>query len=150
MKFQIAQIVLPLELSEYTEAYLGKRLMVWVNPPREVKEERESILRDYSRALKHVLTPETILRASPLKKGRDFLSRLFGTPTPDVKSRLDAVNERMFAWLVKIWNQHEDEDCAWPVEDIRALYEADPAMYQWVVQRTVQMISDFRGESKKK
>jgi hypothetical protein len=81
--------------------------------------------------------------------GRGFLARLFRKLRPK-NGELEKVNARMFVWLATIWSQHEDVDCAWPVEDIRELYDAEPALYQWMARRSVQMIADFEEESKKK
>jgi hypothetical protein len=149
MKFKVAKIVMPLELGEYAEVYSGKRLLVWVNPPRDVKHERENILHKYSQTLKRVLKPESDAPVIKAKKTRGFIARMFTKPDESARE-VETINERMFAWLNQIWSQHEDEDCAWPVEDIRELYDADPAMYQWMVRRSVQMIAEFRSEAKKK
>jgi hypothetical protein len=103
MNFKISTIVLPLELSEYHEAYAGQKVLVWVNPPREVLQERENILRDYSNTLKRVLTPESDAPVEKKKKG--WLNWLTAKP-----EKFEAVNDRMFAWLNQIWSQHEDEE----------------------------------------
>jgi hypothetical protein len=132
MNIKTATIVQPLDLGEYHESFAGRKLLVWVNLPRDLMDEREKIIRDGAHELAQ----------SRLPRRAAWWNRLF--------AKRKGLNERMFVWLNIIWSQHEDEDCAWPLDDIRELYRADPAMYQWMVRRSVEMIAEFRASSKKK
>lgn len=153
MKFFIEKIVKPLELSGYDERYAGHQLLVWVNPPRDVRAVREGILRDYSALLVSNIAPAAATPAKTPEAGRwrKIKSALKFLSVPVVKdSAFDALNQQMFVWLQKVWNQHSNEACAWPVQDIRELYDADPVFYQWLVKHTIQMMDEFALDVKKK
>lgn len=138
MRFEIAKVIQDIDLGEYHEAYAGKFVKVWVNPPREVKRTREETLQKLAQTrgnlLKRIESNE--------QSGVDMLEV--------VKQAFEKIDNTTLDWFALIWNQSSDPDCEWPVEDIRALYDGDPAFYVWLTHRTVQMIEDFRVESKKK
>ena len=46
MRFEIKQILKPLDLGEYHEPYKGQLIQVWVNPTREFLEERLRLLNE--------------------------------------------------------------------------------------------------------
>lgn len=69
---------------------------------------------------------------------------------------LDAMSEEeLFAWLSGVWGAglSADDPEAWPVENVRVLYELcrenDPALWRWLLGRTLGEIIDYRLGVKK-
>lgn len=63
-------------------------------------------------------------------------------------------DEALFAWLELLWNDPlQGADAAWPVADIRAMWEHckvnDPALWVWIVDRTIECLTDYRAGVKK-
>jgi len=153
MKFEFVKIILPLELADYIAAYAGQRLQVWVNPPRAMKQEREEIIRRSGQILKGIIDGQQSSVISSQSSGKPFLKRVLGIFKRQMDSvELNAVrrmNADMFGWLSRIWSQHEDPESHWTVDEIPVVYDSDPALYQWMVRRTIEMMESFRTEKKK-
>jgi len=158
MKFEFEKVVLPLELRDYFPAYDGQQIHVWVNPPRAMKQEREEIIRRSSRMLSELVSGQRSavskeVVSGQLSAGKRWLQRVLGLfKQPMDSAELGAVqhmNAGMFGWLSRIWSQHDDPESRWSVDEIQVVYDEDPALYQWMVRRTIGMMEDFRTEKKK-
>jgi hypothetical protein len=153
MKFEFVKIVLPLELADYIAAYAGQRLQVWVNPPRAMKQEREEIIRRSSRMLKGIIDGQQSSVINSQSSEKPFLKRVLGIFKRQMDSTeliaVQRMNTDMFGWLSRIWSQHEDMESRWTVDEIQVVYDTDPALYQWMVRRTIEMMESFRTEKKK-
>lgn len=153
MKFEFTKIVLPIELGEYHESYAGQQLQVWVNPPREKRIEREMIIKEYPQALAKALPPVV---DKENRKGKGTLpakSSGVGVLEQDLSAKvqdvIQALNRKMFIWLVEIWSQHADPETRWSLDEVITVYEKDPTFYAWMTRRTIELMEEFRAGQKK-
>lgn len=148
MKFNFTKIVLPIELAEYNEAYAGKQLQVWVNPPREKRLERERIIKEYPRALAKLRDQVNSKQKAEGSEQLAVSEHAFGSEI-DAISVIAAVNRKMFVWLVEIWSQHADPETRWSLDEVITVYDADPTFYAWMTRRTIELMEEFRAGQKK-
>ena len=132
MKFEFIKITLPLELGEYAEGLRGQAIQVWINPSRAKKLERLEILRSYGEFLAELAgkRKKKILKVESKKRELELL-------------------RQMFAWLADLWSQHPDLESHCDAESIDELYQVDPALYEWLTRRSIEMIEGFRADQKK-
>jgi hypothetical protein len=126
MKFDIPMIVRPLSLAEYAPE-MEAVIMVWVNPPRATIQKYFHAVTEIGNEIRGV--------------------------TPASVERIEASGKIILEWAAEIWSQGED-DTRWEIEDVTSLQngcmETDPALWGWLINQTVTMISDHRTASKKK
>jgi hypothetical protein len=126
MRFDIPAIVRPLSLADYAPE-MEVTLQVWVNPPRSTIQKYFQSAMDIGEAIR--------------------------AGGPDAVAKIEAAGLVVIEWAAEIWSQGED-DTRWSVEDVTALQngcmETDPALWGWLINRTVEMIADHRAASKKK
>lgn len=125
MKFNIPRIYEPMNLGEYSEALNGQRLWVWVNPPRSIMEEYFDLV------VHNAPVPGPLQRMKNLMSGGDGRKDLVG-------------------WFAKIWSEDgrtpTDEDVT---EFAQELSEADPALWDFLVQKSFVTIGEHREAAKK-
>lgn len=161
MKFNITKIIVPVDLGEYHESYAGQFLQVWVNPPRQIRRQRDEILSEYREALTKMLAPALAPPPTPPQMEKHNLERgekdVIKKTGEILKREMDEIeqaatqqlNRRMMEWLIELWNQHPDVDSRWSLDELIVLDDADPAFYAWLTRRTVEMISEYRASKKK-
>jgi hypothetical protein len=128
MKIEIRKVLRPLRLAEYAAEYGETALAVWVNPPKALGDERVALAR---------MTYEAKLAIAESEAESE--AQAAGV------AQLREAGEKTLAWLAKIWSQEEP----WSVEEITQLYESDPALYQWLLRRTFEMVDEHRSAEKK-
>jgi hypothetical protein len=125
MKFDIPSITRPLDLKDYAPE-MDVVLQVWANPPR-------SLILQYWDAVK--------LAASSV-----------ALPEPEKMTQLEQAGNSIMGWLAVMWSAG-GEDTRWPVEDVRALWlqssDTDPALWPWVINRTMDIVVKHRDMVKK-
>jgi hypothetical protein len=162
MSFDVMKITRPLDLGDYDEQYRGQVLQVWVNPPRAVRKEREDLLREFNQMLRRSVAAETaapplsprpfpILRlpfdfAQGRRSGRsgegNWFERLFARKQVDDFGRWQ---RQSYAWLAQILGVAEP----YTADDLERLHDADEVLYQWILKRVVEMITQFQAEKKR-
>src|SRR5688500_13724234 len=150
MKFNFSKIILPLDLGEYHEAYTGQVLQVWVNPPRAMRLERETIIKEYPQALRKlaVSIQQSATPLSPSSTSPQISAERSGDLGGEIEV-VNAINRKMFVWLVAIWSQHADPETRWSLDEVITVYDADPAFYTWMTRRTIELMDEFRDGQKK-
>ena len=148
-KFDFVTITQPIDMGEYHEAYKGRFVHVWVNPPKAVRKEREELLRNYAEFFRMISTGD--VRPFLGKPRLERLVSLFtgGLIKPREEKRLREVERKTFGWFAQLWSQHPDAESHWTVAEIEQVNEHDPALYKWLVQRSALMIDTFRADKKK-
>lgn len=125
MKINFPIITERLELSLRHEAYAGQFLEVWVNAPPRVVSLVSKAMR---RKVEEGATEAEVKQAEE-----------------DHKAGVAALSE--------LWSQGKEEQARMSVSDIEEFVEAsresDPALYNWLIVQSLQMILDFKGNIKK-
>ena len=146
MEIKTAIVTRPLELGEYDETLRGQTLQVWVNPPKDVRAERLSILAEMAALIR--MSVSTATDAVPAKKKPLALALAWFKPRKAPQSAdpgLPALQLRAYVWLAQILSQGE---APVSVEELERLIEADQVLYEWILKRAVEMIEAFRAEKK--
>lgn len=148
MRISIPRIVRKIDLAEYAPELVhpdGKPVLVWVwvNPPRDLMDQRR-------RAIEIGTAAYAAMNA--------LLGSSTEDPQPTIDERrriladLSETGVAIARWFSEIWSQHEDTGTHWSVEDVLELgtNRTDPALYPWLQQGTLQLISDHRVAEKKR
>lgn len=134
MKFDIPKIIRPLEMVEYDEAMTGLALQVWVNPSRHIHNEYWTC-------------------QSELVKATGKLGELVKKPdakkTIALDKKIDKCNQKVYAWFARLWSQSEDQGTHVSVEEIEAMAEEDPAIWRFMINRTMKLIRDHQENIRK-
>ncbi len=143
MDFKIGKILRSLDFGEYAEELEGKEFQIWVNPPRELISTFVEI-QDEIALLKERLD-EIVERSKKDGIGADL--------TGDVAAldeKILAANERLYTWFAEVWGQGENEETAESVKGFAVLHsDTDPAFWQFVTGRSLEMIRDHREGNRK-
>lgn len=121
MKITVPKIVQGLRVREYAEEFGDLTIYVWVNPPRSLLEEMFE---------KMERKPEETDEDYAVKAGRVI---------------------EIFA---ELWSQCSDPETHWTKDELVQLgmetMETDPALWPWLRNRTLEMISEHRRLEKKR
>lgn len=138
MKIEIKRIVRPLLLSEFAPEYGDTAVMVWINPTKSLTD-RWYALSKRANDMRQVLQAKVEAEASA-DEMREPLEQL------------TAAGNEIIAWLAEIWSQGPEET-RFSEQDIKTLIETcqeeDTTLYRWLMDRTYQMIRDYRVEKKR-
>lgn len=131
MRIEIPKIVKKMALAEYAEEFGEQVLVVWVNPPREMLNRYNDLVKmvqkvmDETESSKKVRLPE------------DDISRL--------NAEMNEIKHKLAAWYAEIWSQGDVPVSAEEVNDLlSAAHESDPAFETWMIDRTLSMIREHR------
>lgn len=129
-KINIPVLVRPIDLADYAPELAGGTVHVWVNPTRDVVEERRKIFAEIGELLK-----------VEAEQRDDAWS-----------ARDDELGQRSVAWYARVWSQHPDPETHWTPEEVNALseHETDPGLYRWLIARTIALMEDHRQGNLKK
>lgn len=137
MKFIIPPIVRSVELSEYHPDFekgpdgAPVRVLVWVNPTAE-------LLREYDN-----------LAARRNKCSEDIAKTNDQDKIIDLAREYAAIGEGVSEWYAKLWSRDNDTATHWTGADVMEMSAADPALYDWLTQRTWALIAEHRTAQKK-
>lgn len=145
MKVKIAAIIQEIDLGEYNEAMSGGVVQVWVNPPRSVRKEREALLRAYASLFRSVAVSET---PEAKKYGLGRLLDFFRGKNARM-SELEKAGQRVYAWFATLWSQGTNPELHWSAEEVAELNEREPALYAWLIRKSVLMIDAWQADKKK-
>lgn len=149
MQLKIAKIIEAIDLGEYAEAMKGQTVQVWVNPDLATLRRRELLIEKYNRLTSAMLELGQKAANAP-EAGRAKLAR-------ETKAQIEEFNSYALgdfasginAWFAELWSQSPDPSTHWTVEELAGLNEADPAFYQWLKNRSVEMLAQHRNRQKK-
>ena len=129
MKFKIPKIVRPLEMSAYAEEMEGLALQVWVNPPRNIKNDFDD-LQIKIIGLKN--ESEKLLAAKKLDdKKAGALSK-----------KVEAVNKSIYEWYANVLSQSSDPDSHTSADELKELTDEDPALWIYIATGTQALIGE--------
>ncbi len=134
LSFEVPKIRQPLDLGRYSSELEGRRVYVWVNPPRGLKNEY--FASTYNLGIG--------LRDETEDAGR--ISRLRGS----LKRRKSA--RKVVRWYARLWSEEEAGD-SFGGREIESfaedLIDQDPAMWTFLCNATWRMINAWVENSKK-
>lgn len=149
MKINIARVIQPLDLGDYAESMRGQVVLVWVNPDRATLRRRELLIEEYNRKLRE-MNDEAQKAKSATQKAAGKIAESFREKMDDFSAYATGEFIRgIHAWFAEIWSQGSNEETQWTPDELVELNEADPALYQWMKNHTVNMISEHREREKK-
>jgi len=109
---------------------------------------REQALRKMS-VTQSVQTLESLRTKSWLKR----MGERLGKPSNELQNAQSEYKDyaekfvlRMNEWFAKLWSQGEEKETA---EQIAELYNAEPALVEWMKRRSVEMLVEHRSNEKK-
>jgi hypothetical protein len=154
----VKAIVKPMDLGEYDEGYRGQVLEVWVNPPRAFVIERDEAIAGFvvrEQALRKMSVTQSVQTLESLRT-KSWLKRMgerLGKPSNELQNAQSEYKDyaekfvlRMNEWFAKLWSQGEEKETA---EQIAELYNAEPALVEWMKRRSVEMLVEHRSNEKK-
>lgn len=130
MKFDIKKVIRVMDLNDYDPQFNGQVIQVWVNPDRAFIRERDELWR------------ENVQRIQAIKdqpEGREEY----------IKWSTEEFIPRNHAWFARIWSQGSDASQNWTADELMQIGEQDPALYDWIQRRTMEMLMVFRSDEKK-
>lgn len=135
MKLKIEKILKPLELKDYAPEYGDASLMVWINPPRAMREKLNELYAEFrQKTLKQSKREVEVSQdKSVLKKELD-----------EYKAFIKDWNHRVQEWYVQIWSQGV-ADTHWSVEELEEIDQADPKLMAWMLTRTQELLDVKKG-----
>jgi hypothetical protein len=147
MRFEYRKITLAVDLGEYYEAYQGKFVHVWVNPPRAKRLEGEMLMRQAGRWLEEQIQA---LRAEGPKSKPTIAEAVRRMLQPGGRPDIvKEISDRTHAWIADIWSQAPDPEAHWTADEVRQMDETDPRLFEWLAQRTLELMDIFRAGLKK-
>lgn len=138
MRIIVPPITRPISLTDYVAELVNEdktpvTVYVWVNPPRELRNQLASLLAQ---------TKE--LRARLEKAGgKDDLGA--------IGQEMVQVSDGIFAFYAAIWSKHPNTATHWALDDVRALAgnDTDPGLFDWLTTRTWETINAYQSGEKK-
>lgn len=149
MQVKIAKIIEPIDLGDYAADMKGQTVQVWVNPDLATLRRRELLIEKYNRMTSAMLELGKKAGSAP-EAGRAKLAK-------ETKAQIEEFNEFALgefasdinAWFAELWSQSPDPSSHWTLDELVKLNEADPAFYQWLKNRSVEMLAQHRNHEKK-
>jgi len=131
MKIEIMKGLQDLDLGDYADEYKGQGLAVkvWVNPDRGTIAERDDIQAEFDRQLQETKTNNALVE-------------------PFLKWVVETYTHVILNWYSRLWSQGAP-DTHWSVDEMKELDKQDPALFEWMKRRSVQMIIQHRTREKK-
>ena len=144
LKIKVSKFVRPLDLGEYVPELAGQTISVWVNPPREKVLAYGDILKAIDGFGVEISRLEARMKAEP-ENAVDIVEEINA-----MTKRIKKANDSLFAWYAEIWSQGDEEESIESVREFAtSTMDTDPALWRWVAQSTVLMISAHRAGAKK-
>lgn len=148
MKINPVKITQSIELADYNEAMSGGVVHVWVNPPKSMRREREQLLRAYATFFRGIAAqPDG--KPEPEKKKLARVLRFFRGGKNEVLTQMQETKRRVYAWFAELWSQGSNPELHWTTDEVSELNEHDPALYQWLIRKSVLMVDGFLADKKK-
>lgn len=141
MKLNLPKIVRPIPLADYAPEMEfqedGKTPAVvwaWVNPPAALMARQRELQRQAQEGAQRI-------RAAGANQAA----------ITEIGLGLVGVGNETAAVFAELWSQHTDQDTHWTAEEVKAVAgsEANPALYGWLVRRTIDLINGYRSGLRK-
>lgn len=141
MKIQINKVVRPFDLGEYAKELAGQTVDVWVNPTRNILGKLDDLELRSSAELGKV-------RNALPKEGEDRTNYQKALEHLE-KWTKDEYAPRQREWYAALWSHGDDKERHWTADELKDLDDTDPALYQFMRTRTLEMIREHREREKK-
>jgi hypothetical protein len=135
-KFNIPAITQPIDLAEYNQALAGGIVHVWVNPTREHRGQLVEFQVESNRvvrlldAMNQADTPE----AERTGKANEMLDGI------------KASSQRIYEWYAVTWSKNSE---TWTAAECEDIHKTDPALWEWLQNRTHALMDEFRQATRK-
>lgn len=149
MKLNLTRVTEPLDLGDYAEAYRGQVVQVWVNPDLATIRRRDLLIEKYNRMLNDMLELAKKTEGADEKARKKMAEKAREQIESFNAFALGEFTEGINKWFADLWSQGADPATHWTVEELVALNEQDPALYQWMKNRSVEMIGRHKDREKK-
>lgn len=142
--FKIPKIFKTISLGEYAPEFGEAHLEVWVNVPKALILERDSILTTFHAAEEELKTALGELTAAKEEDQAAIQKRVEA-----LKEHIVELNQEMKDWYGKIWRQNGS---ALSRDEVDSLFkqaeETDPQFMPWLIGKTFDAINDHREARK--
>jgi hypothetical protein len=156
VQFTIPKVTRFLPLQEYAPeepTLAGVGLQVWVDPPRSVLMEFDSLNRDFSQVLNK-------LAAKPGEKPEKKVTLVFrllgwlqvqAKHTQDDHFKIATENHRrsLYGWYARQWSQAPDAATHWTADELEVINNKNPQFYEWLCISSWALIEKHREDVKK-
>lgn len=149
MKLNISKVIEPLDLGEYAEAMRGQTVQVWVNPDRATIRQRELLLDEYNRRLREMNESAAKTKDASKKSTPDLAEKFRAKMDEFAAYATGEFLQGIHEWFANLWSQGSDPAKHWTADELVELNEADPALYQWLKNMSIEMITGHREREKK-
>ena len=137
MKIPIPVITHDLPLADYSPEMGEAVLKVWVNPPRAFQAE-----------LNRPPAPKAIAPRPTKRLAR--AAQQAAQQAAKEQSDGAANDEWALGWYSKLLSQHPDPETHMSPDDLRVIWEADPALSNFITVRSWDMLNAYQAEMVKK
>lgn len=163
MRINLPKITKALNLRDYAPE-MEIEITVLVNPPKadlsrlyELRLQSADLLQRARAANKALLQTRTdwiiTHKAAPTDADIAEAIETSRAALEQIGHETNLIGAEIVAWMRGNWSQGPDEATHWSVEEIQKLVDycadQDPALWQWLINRTEQMIEDYRRGQKK-
>ena len=164
MKINITKLFGQVHLDEYMPALKGKVLLVWLNMPRRLREEKERLVPEFLQAMEEINGERKAARLARAEKRMETEAQPATNepPAPDPEydasiAELDAraevalrdLNRAVMVWYANIWSQGDDPETHWLLEELEELDRTDPDFLQFMLARSDGLLTEHRKNAKK-
>lgn len=146
---KIPRLHLPLELSEYSAELDGEKLLIWVDPPRKMRQEYDDLILQIQRAeIERVsadLAP-TPTKAAGFAGVLQSAKSLLGTREKR-NERERGTDKRILQFYADLWSLPDMTPMT--VDELAQVEEQNPAFLTWLISKTWEMIRANQQRLKK-
>jgi len=151
MKIELRRLTRPVRLRDYAEEYGDEVIYVWVNPSRAKRLELQTI-GEASRQAQDRLK-ELLAQANTDEPDEELRQQIEAELT-GITEEFDGLMATLYSWYAELWSQHPDAESHWTAEEVgelvRACQDADPALWSWIQDQSLQAVQEHRDGIKKK
>jgi hypothetical protein len=130
LKFPLPRIVRPLRLGDFLAELGDVQVLVWVNPPADLRQQRWALLEEYNK---------TVNAYQELAEKKRDEKKYTAWKAEWAK--------RWKAWFAEIWSQGVDLESHWTLAEVEDLEAQAPALVEWLIRQTLTYVDDPKKAS---
>jgi hypothetical protein len=135
LNIKIPTIAKKLDLANYSSAFKGNSVRVWVNPPRSLLDEYVDVQAEF-RKMTELIKPSTSKLLNKFLFSERRRRRL--------EAKTKELNRRFYVWFSKILSAHPNENTHITADDLEVFHkevnDKDPAFWSWLTKSAESMI----------
>ena len=155
MKFEIPKTTRFLALQEYdpeNASLAGVGIHVWVDPPRQVLQEFDSLNHNFRQLLDRLIKTGKG-KQKPLSGAERLAGWLKAVTSREKDSRFkdetESYRRSIQAWYTRLWSQNPDAETHWTVAELEKINDQNPRLYEWLCVSSWALIEKHREDVKK-